>query len=296
MKELYILPFDHRGSFMKDILKAHSPPTDDEVAKARSYKQIIYDAFKKSLLDGVPKASAGILVDEWLGKEILLDAHAQGFITCTPLEKSGQEEFDFDREDWKEQLAELKPTYAKVLVRYNPEGNKEMNVRQAERLVMLSEYLKGQPTGYLFELLVPGTQAQLEKAGSAEVYEQQVRPALMVQAIKEMQEAGVNPDVWKLEGLDSTALMQKVADQVVAANPDAGIIILGRGESAEKAEHWLRMGAKVDAAIGFAVGRTIFRSALQEHEAGSLTREQAVGKIAGNYKFFVDVWRKVKSE
>jgi len=143
---------------------------------------------------------------------------------------------------------------------------------------------------------VPGTEEQIAKAGSQETYEQEVRPDLMIKSIKEIQEAGNDPEVWKLEGLDSTEKMQKVADQVTSANRDAGIIILGRGESAEKAEHWLRQGAKVDAAIGFAVGRTIFKDALADYAAGNGTRDDAVNKIADNYKFFVDVWQKVKAE
>ena len=294
MNELYILPFDHRGSFMK-IVGASSPPTDEDVSKAREYKKIIYDAFKKSVAEGVPKEKAGILVDEWLGKDILLDSKEQGFICCTPLEKSGQKEFAFDRDDWKQQIEEIDPTYVKVLVRYNPEGDKEGNSRQAGRLKELSEYLGNKENRFMFELLVQGTDEQLDKAGSKDVYDQEIRPDLMVATIKEIQDAGVNPDLWKLEGLNSAEKMQKVADQVTAGNPDARIIILGRGESAEKAEHWLKVGAEVDAAIGFAVGRTIFKSPLEEFSAGKISKDDAINKISENYSFFVDVWKKAKS-
>ena len=294
MAELYILPFDHRGSFMK-IVGASSPPTDDDVSKAREYKQLIYDAFKKSVSEGVPKENAGILVDGWLGKEVLANSKEQGFIRCTPLEKSGQAEFAFDRDDWKQQIEDVDPTYVKVLVRYNPEGDKELNCRQAGRLKELSDYLNGRRNKFMFEMLVIGTEEQIEKAGGKEAYEQELRPELMVTAIKELQDSGVNPDVWKLEGLDSTEQMQKVADQVIAGNPDSRIIILGRGESAEKAEHWLKMGAKVDAAIGFAVGRTIFKTPLEDLSAGKINEEEAVNKISENYSFFVDVWKKTKS-
>ena len=228
MNELYILPFDHRGSFMK-IVGASSPPTDEDVSKAREYKKIIYDAFKKSVAEGVPKEKAGILVDEWLGKDILLDSKEQGFICCTPLEKSGQKEFAFDRDDWKQQIEKIDPTYVKVLVRYNPEGDKEGNSRQAGRLKELSEYLGNKENKFMFELLVQGTDEQLDKAGSKDVYDQEIRPDLMVAAIKEIQDAGVNPDLWKLEGLNSAEKMQKVADQVTAGNPDAHIINSWKG-------------------------------------------------------------------
>ena len=296
MTELYILPFDHRGSFMK-IIGASSPPTDEDIAKAREYKKIIYEAFKKSVAGGVPKDKAGILVDEWLGAEVLSDAKTAGFITCTPFEKSGQDEFDFDFPNYKEKVAQLDPTYVKVLVRYNPDGDKDMNTHQAARLAELSKYLETQKNQFLFELLVPATDAQMEQAGGdKDKYEQELRPELMVRAIQELQAAGVNPQIWKLEGLDTTEKMQMVGDQVKAGNPEASIIILGRGESAEKAEHWLKMGAKVDNAIGFAVGRTVFKDALSEYAAGKISREQAIEKISQNYSFFVSTWQKVKAE
>ena len=279
------------------IINASSPPTDADVSKAKEYKRIIYDAFQKSVEQGVPKDRAGILVDEWLGKEILADAKSKSFITANSFEKSGQEEFEFEREDWRQQLSEINPTYAKVLVRYNPEGDKELNARQNARLVELGKHLADKENKYLFELLVPATERQMEAAGGDKTkYEQEIRPDLTVQALKEIQEAGVNPEIWKLEGMDSEEAMQKVSDQVKAGNENAGIIILGRGESAEKAEQWLRIGAKADNAVGFAVGRTIFKDALKEFESGSLSRDDAVDKISKNYSFFVDVWRKVKNE
>ena len=277
------------------MIKAQSPPTEQDVDKAKSYKQIIYEAFKKAVAEGVPKQYAGVLVDSWLGTDILADANSNGYVTCTPLEKSGQNEFDFDMPDYKKQIEELNPTYAKVLVRYNPEDDNEMNKRQAARLAELSTFLEGKENKYLFELLVPATETQLEKAGSKENFDKNLRADLMVAAIKELQGAGVNPDVWKLEGLDTTEDMQKVSTQVTSFNSDAGIIILGRGESAEKAAHWLTVGAKVKGAVGFAVGRTIFKEPLELHDSGSLSRDEAIDKIKENYAHFVKVWEENSS-
>jgi len=289
MENLYILPFDHRGSFMK-IIGAESPPTEEDLATAREYKGMIYQAFKKSIAAGVDKSVAGILTDEWLGLNVLREAKADGFITATPYEKSGQDEFDFDHENWKEKVDELDTTYVKVLVRYNPEGDKEMNVRQGKRLAELSDFLKDKKSKFLFELLVPATDEQLEKAGSQEAYETDMRVDLMIEAVNELYAAGVTPDIWKIEGLDTTEKMQKVGDAVKAGNSEAGIIILGRGESSEKAAHWLSVGAKVDNAVGFAVGRTIFKEALADFAAGKSTKDEAIQKISDNYSSFVKVW------
>ncbi len=295
MDGLYILPFDHRGSFMK-LIKASSTPTKKDIVKARAFKQLIYDAFRKSVAYGVSKKKAAILVDEWLGRHILVDAKSKGFITCIPLEKSGKDEFEFERSDWKKLLDELKPSYAKVLVRYNPEGDKKMNRRQVSRLAELSRYLHFRKKKFLFELLIPATKKQLEIAGSLEAYEHKIRPKLMVAAIRELQGFGVNPDVWKLEGLDSAEMMRKVAEQVNSKNPKARIAILGRGEGMAKVKRWLRAGAKVSSVIGFVIGRTVFSKPLEDYAAGRITRDKAVKRISDSYKSFVDFWEKLKSE
>ena len=160
--KLYILPFDHRGSFKK-ILGVKDPLSKKDVKKIKDYKGIIYSAFKKALKKRLDKDNAGILVDETYGKEILLDAKKKGRISCYTLEKSGQEEFFFDRKDYKKRLDYFKPSYAKVLLRYNPAGNKAMNKRQAKGLVGLSKYLRKEKIGFLLEVLEIPTDKQLKK-------------------------------------------------------------------------------------------------------------------------------------
>ena len=103
---------------------------------------MIYDAFRKAVQTGVPKEKAGILVDEQFGAAILRDAAAEGYITACPAEKSGQDEFDFEYgDDFAAHIEAFAPTFCKVLVRYNPEGDRELNRRQAARLKRLSDYL-----------------------------------------------------------------------------------------------------------------------------------------------------------
>ena len=150
---LYILPFDHRGSFMK-LIKAAQPPTKKDIQKAKKCKWMIYQAFLKSL-SVVSKREAAILVDEWLGKEILKDAKKKRIVVCNTFEKSGQQEFQFERKDWKKQLQEIKPDYAKILVRYDAEGDQELNLRQAKKLTEFSRYLKKRRVKFLLEIITP---------------------------------------------------------------------------------------------------------------------------------------------
>src|SRR3974390_2358474 len=164
-KPLYVLPFDHRGSFQKKMFGWDGDLSPQQTAEIAAAKRVIYDAFKLAVQAGVPKDKAGILVDEQFGAAILRDAAAQGYSTSSGCEKSGQEEFDFEYgEAFPEHIEAFHPTFCKVLVRYNPEGNRDLNARQSFRLRRLYDYLhEKSPNMYIFDLLVPPTAAQLDR-------------------------------------------------------------------------------------------------------------------------------------
>ena len=204
-RPLYILPFDHRGSFQTRLFGWKRRLSDAQTAEIAGAKQVIYDGFQSALAAGVPEEKAGILVDEQFGAAILRDAAAKGIVTACPAEKSGQDEFDFEYgEDFARHIEAFDPTFCKVLVRYNPEGDRALNQRQAARLKRLSDYLAARDRSrFMFELLVPAEKAQLDKLkGDRKAYDLELRPRLMVEAMRELQDAGVEPDLWKIEGLD----------------------------------------------------------------------------------------------
>lgn len=293
-RDLFIMPFDHRGSFQEKLFGIKGrQPTAAETAEIASYKQIIYDGFTKAIAAGVPRDKAGILVDEQFGTEILKDAKAKGFMTACPAEKSGQDEFDFEYgAEFGAHINKFGPTFVKVLVRYNPEGEAELNKRQSERLKKLSDYCHKHNNKFMFELLVPATKDQLAQCGGdTATYDKTMRPALMVTAMQQLQAAGIEADVWKLEGIETAEDSRKVAEQARAGGrKDVGVIVLGRGENAEKVKHWLTTAAKVPGLIGFAVGRTIFWEPLKAAKDGKITREEAADQVAKNYKGFCDLW------
>src|SRR4030088_3647212 len=141
-KPLYIQPFDHRGSFQTKMFGWKGTLTGEQTAEIAAAKQIIYDGFKDAIAAGVPKEKAGILVDEQFGAAILRDAKAHGYITACPAEKSGQDEFDFEYgEEFAKHIEAFDPTFSKVLVRYNPEGDETLNRQRTARIIMLSDYL-----------------------------------------------------------------------------------------------------------------------------------------------------------
>jgi 5-dehydro-2-deoxygluconokinase len=290
---LYILPFDHRGSFQTGLFGWKGALTAEQTAEIAAAKAVIYDGFKAAIAAGAPRDRAGILVDEQFGAAILHDARAQGFTTACPAEKSGQDEFDFEYgEAFDRHIEAMNPTFCKVLVRYNPEGDAAMNARQAGRLRRLSEYLQRTGRRFMFELLVPAEKGQLERVGGDKrAYDRDIRPTLMVEAIHALQDAGVEPDVWKIEGLDRRDDCVRVAAAARRGGREAvGCIILGRGEDDAKVREWLTTAAGVPGFIGFAVGRTTFWHALVEWRGGARSREAAVEEIARNYRTWVDVF------
>ena len=293
-RPLYILPFDHRGTFQKNMFGWSGTLTPEQTAKIADMKTVIYDGFKEALAGGVPEDKAGILVDEQFGAEILKDAAKHGYNTSCPAEKSGQDEFDFEYgEDFAKHIEMFRPTFCKVLVRYNPEADATMNRRQAERLARLSKYLhSGGPSKFMFELLVPAEKAQLEKVGGDKKrYDRELRPGLMVQAIHQLQDAGVEADVWKIEGIDSKEDAAKVVEAAHRGGRDhVGSIILGRGEDDKKVREWLTIAAAVPGFIGFAVGRTSFWDPLVEWKEGRKSREATVTEIARRYREWVDIF------
>ena len=293
-KPLYVLPFDHRGSFKTNMFGWHGDLTAAQTSEIAAAKQVIYDGFKAAVEAGVPKEKAGILVDEQFGASILRDAAAQGYAIACPAEKSGQDEFDFEYgEDFAKHIEAFHPTFCKVLVRYNPEGDLAMNQRQSARLKRLSDYLhsKGQ-SRFMFEMLVPAEKAQLDRVnGDKKTYDLGLRPRLMVQAILELQDAGVEPDVWKIEGLESREDCEKIVAAAQRGGRDhVGCIVLGRGEDDKKVQKWLATAAAVPGFIGFAVGRTNFWQPLVDFRANRITRAAAVAEIACRYREFVHIF------
>ncbi len=293
-KDLLILAFDHRASFSEKLFGIKGrPPTADEKKQISEAKQIIFEGFKAATQKKVPKDIAGLLVDEEFGAAILKEAKKQGFNFAMPAEKSGQDEFDFEYGDqYTKHIEEFDPTFLKVLVRYNPESDAAMNKRQLQRLKVLSEYLAKTKRPFLFELIVPATPAQLAAlGGSKEKYDLELRPKLMCKAIKQIQEGGVEPAIWKLEGVEDPANAKAIVKQAQAGGRKAGVITLGRGESKDKVKEWLAVGAKIPGIIGFAVGRTIFWDPLVEFRAGKADKKATVEKISKNYIEFVELWQ-----
>ena len=296
-RPLYILPFDHRASYISGLFGWKEPLNAEQIAMVANSKQIIYAGFQQAIADHVPKDRVGLLVDEEFGSAILHDAASKGSITLVSVEKSGQKEFEFAYgEDFAQHIEVFHPTFAKVLVRYNPEGEAALNQRQASRLKRLSDYLRQTQRLFMFELLVPAEPMQLEQVEEDKnAYDLQLRPRLMVQAIQALQGAGVEPDVWKVEGLDRQEDAIKVVEVARRGGRNTiGLIVLGRGAARDRVEQWLKTAASVPGFIGFAVGRTSFWQPLVDVEAKRLSQEEAATQIAHNFEAWIHLFEEAR--
>jgi myo-inositol catabolism protein IolC len=297
--KLYILAFDHRGSFQKKLFDIHGEPTPEEAETVRDAKKVVFEGMEVAVERGVDAAATGVLVDEQFGSDIPKLAKERGLRLAMPVEKSGQDEFDFQfGEDFGEHISKFDVDFAKVLVRYNPDGDAEMNARQLERLKRLADWLHANDGKFLFELLVPAEESQLESVGGdTDRYDAELRPELMRRAIEEIQDYGCEVDVWKIEGVDSREDAEMLAAQTRKGEGRENVVcvLLGRGASDEKVDHWLRAAAPVEGFIGFAIGRSIWWDALKGSIDGSLDRDTAAQQIADNYLRFIRVYEEQES-
>jgi len=299
--KLYILAFDHRGSFQKKMFGIEGDPTPEQTDTIADAKHLIFEGLLTAAEEGAEPGCTGCLVDEQFGAptRIQHEAKERGLLLAMPVEKSGQNDFDFEYgEEFGEHIESFDPDFSKVLVRYNPEGDADMNRLQSERLKRLADWLHEHDRKFLFELLVPAEEHQLEKVGGdSDRYDAELRPELMRQAIVGFQDAGIEADIWKIEGIDSQEDCERISQTARRDGRDGVVcVVLGRGADDAKVEHWLRTGAPVEGYAGFAIGRTIWWDALKGFLEGDMERDDAVRQIADKYLRFVQVYREAARE
>ncbi len=291
---LYILAFDHRGSFQKKMFGISGDPTPEETETISDAKRLIYEGMVEAEQRGADPSAEGVLVDEQFGSDIPARAKEHGQKLAMPVEKSGQDEFDFEYgEDFAAHIEKFDPDFSKVLVRFNPDGDAGMNQRQLERLKRLADWLHDTDRKFLFELLVPPTEAQLSQVDNdVDRYDAELRPELMRRAIEATQNFGVEVDIWKIEGVDERSDASMLAEQARTGEGREGVVcvLLGRGASTEKVNQWLEVAAPVEGFIGFAIGRSIWWDPLKSFLEGNVSREAAASQIADNYLRFVRVY------
>jgi 5-dehydro-2-deoxygluconokinase len=262
-------------------------------------KHLIFEGLQRAVAGGADASMTGVLVDEQFGGSVPAEARVQGLKLAMPAERSGQNMFDFQYgDDFGAHIESFDPDFTKVLVRYNPDGDVESNREQLGKLKRLSDWLHAKDRKFLFELLVPAEEAHLQAVdGSADRYDAELRPGLMRRAIAEIQDAGIEVDIWKIEGVDERADCEMLAAQARGGGRDGVVcVVLGRGADDAKVDHWLEQAAPVEGFVGFAIGRSIWWNPLKEYVDGKIERSAGAAQIAENYLRFVNVYERAEGK
>jgi myo-inositol catabolism protein IolC len=288
---LFVLAFDHRRS-IHGLFGVSGEATAEDSARIAGAKRLILDGLLRAAEDLNGIGRPGLLVDEQFGADVLELAHGS-VVTALACERSGQAEFQFEYGDeFGDHIERFDPDLVKALVRLNADGNRDLNRRQIERLRRLSDWLRDRDRELLFELLVPPEPDQLRSVGDdRDRFDAELRPELTCRAVAELQDAGVEPAGWKIEGVEERADCERIAATCRRDGRDGVYcVILGRGADESKVEQWLRVAAPVEGFEGFAVGRTIWWDAIAAHLAGGLDDAAATATIASRYLHFAHVY------
>jgi myo-inositol catabolism protein IolC len=297
-QKLYVLAFDHRGSFQKKFFGIEGEPDSEQTAIIADAKHLIFEGLLQAVSAGADPAVTGVLVDEQFGSTVPEEKHAHGLKLAMPAEKSGQPLFDFQYgDDFAQHIERFDPDFTKVLVRYNPDGEADGNREQLGKLKILSDWLKANDRKFLFELLVPAEDFQLDSVGGdTDRYDAELRPELMRRAIAEIQDAGIEVDIWKIEGIDDRPDCEMIVAQARSGGRDGVVcVVLGRGADEAKVDHWLTIAAPVEGYVGFAIGRSIWWDPLKAYVDGKIERAAGARKIAENYLRFIAVYERAKA-
>jgi myo-inositol catabolism protein IolC len=298
-QKLYILAFDHRGSFQKKFFGIEGEPDAEQTAIIADAKHLIFEGMLQAVASGADASVTGVLVDEQFGSTVPGEAREHGLKLAMPAERSGQSMFDFQYgDDFGAHILEFDPDFTKVLVRYNPDGDTAENATQLGKLRRLSDWLKQNDRKFLFELLVPAEDAQLASVdGDSDRYDAELRPQLMRRAIAEIQDAGIEVDIWKIEGVDERADCEMLVAQARTGGRDGVVcVVLGRGADDDKVDQWLQAAAPVEGFVGFAIGRSIWWDPLKAYVDGKIERSAGAARIAENYLRFVKVYERAEGK
>jgi myo-inositol catabolism protein IolC len=284
---LLIMAMDHRESFGRTLfdVKDDSPDASQRAAMTAA-KRLIYGGLVQARAE-LPCGHAGVLVDERYGQPVIEAAHADGVVLAMPVERSGEEWFELEwGKDWVEHVTSNRPDYAKVLVRDNPAFPRERREGQLRALREVVDGLSRLGVPLIYELLVPATDDQLAAAGGAGAYDRDLRPDLVIQVIADNQAAGVEPAIWKVEGLETADAARAVVAQIRIGGRDVDAIVLGRDAPAARLDHWLAVAAPIDGFVGFAIGRSIWEEPIADHNHGKADEQETVSRIARRYLDF----------
>ncbi|MGH9135623.1 MAG: 2-deoxy-5-keto-D-gluconate 6-phosphate aldolase domain-containing protein [Acidimicrobiales bacterium] len=291
---LFLLAIDHRRSFER-LFGIDGPVDAAAHARLAAAKVATVEALATVVAERPELDGAGVLLDDDYGTAAIESARRARLVVAVAFERSGQAVLEFEHEDWEARLAALtgrpgvRAGLAKLLVRHRADGDAAARTVQLERLRRFSDACAAAGLEFMLELLTPFDDAEL--AGhDVEELENVVRPRLITDAIAEIQAAGVEAAVWKVEGVSDPAGCAAIVAAAQAGGRDnIGVVVLGAGAEPETVAGWLRAAA-AGGYRGFAVGRSIWADPLRALDAGDTDAATAKRQIAASYLDMVETF------
>jgi myo-inositol catabolism protein IolC len=269
-RPLLIVAADDRNSLERDLYGLTAAPTPEQAARISADKMLIYQALLDAASQLPASVQPGILIDEQYGAAIAeLAARTGGAISLAmPVEASGGPWFRYAYDDWQAHAGFFATDHAKILIRDNPGLEPGQRAAQAERLAKVSDWAAANDRALIVELLVP--------------------PEHTVQVIEYLQDHGVTPALWEVEGLDRPDDAVAIASAAKRGGRTADCIVLGRHANHDHhLDHWLQVAAPVPGFTGFAIGRSIWWDPLHAHLHHRSTARVTRRRIASIYSNFV---------
>jgi myo-inositol catabolism protein IolC len=284
---LLILAADHRDSLERGLYGLTAPPAPAQAARISADKLLVYQALLDAAAWLPAQIQPGVLIDEQYGASVAeLTSHSAGAVSLgMPLEASGQEWFGFAYgDDWQQHAAFFAAEHAKVLVRDNPGRDPARREQQARRLGQVSAWAARGGRSLILELLVPATDADKDATeGSMHRYDDELRPGHTVQVMEYLQDHGVEPALWAVEGPGRHDDAVAVAAMARRGGRQARCLTGGRDAPYDKLQHWMRVAAPIPGWAGFAIGRSIWRDPLHAHLRHINTAGEARRRIRAAY-------------
>jgi myo-inositol catabolism protein IolC len=253
------------------------------LAAISAAKWAVYDGFRAAIADaGLSPGEAGVIADEHSGATIVRDAAARGLMTVCTAGRASDVGFD----GVGAHASTCEATYWKTVVSYNPEGDSASNGRQASRLSWIAERLRHRPRPRLMcDLVVPPTQVQL--TSGIRTYGRRMLPGLTKRAIAQLLDAGVDPDVWVIEGFEREDEYREVVKTAARGGRPARSFVRAAGHSDSTTRDLMSVGLSVPGILGVVLPRAPFWESAVAWMSGRTTRAVAVATVRAQVRDWV---------
>ena len=272
---VYMLAIDHRWQW-EEWCDANGV----DRSRIPSVKDLAAEAFLESRRRSTAVQTSGaLLVDLTYGRTAFEAVRDAGAVVGTPAEKAGA--FPLEWTDVFERS--LPGAFVKVLVRHRSDMETAIVTRQREQLLDLQRWCAAAGKTFVLEVLVSPA------AGEEPHFDSDGRPQRLAEYIRNSYDIGLVPDFWKIEGMPDRDSLQ-VVDAAIRQVEGPLQLILGKGAGMDAVRIWFNAAAGAPTAAGFAIGRTVYFEPASQWLLGTISREDAIARIAGNYEAVIAAW------